>query len=474
MVGLNVTARQRYYPIELSNSELLAHYTAIQEYNNEFVSTIINDSRKANPDTKLIDQQPEMPPAATRNNIVTFIYELSVLCKVTNGIFFHAVRLYDRYSSKRVVLRSQARLVVSTCLWLAAKTYGGCNHIINNTTVPTGGRFYGPNPRARIPRISELVTYCGGTDIFDESMFIQMESHILDTLQWDVYEPMITNYVLNVDENCLIQYELYKTQLVYNEKRASQSTNDSDATIDDTEESELTTKIELITLKKFLIDILPWQYELLKYDIYEVSIALFALINKFTSHDQCPFLNFPDTINQTTIMNLLIQSVVQTPQCLLLVYKDIPAITSFVYRVRDYHADIQKKLQLASAMDLTRISNIKSRYFDQQQSNNNNRQSTSVISSPVISISQQSNTSFTPIRNFSNQSDNSVFTLHNTTSTSSPITPEFYAFKPYNDNSSIISINKENQIPTRAKFLNNPIFNSPSSSSILSDTTNRQ
>nr|CAI6678899.1 BPK_HP1_G0043350.mRNA.1.CDS.1 [Saccharomyces cerevisiae] len=109
-------------------------------------------------------------------------------------------------------------------------------------------------------------------------MFIQMERHILDTLNWDVYEPMINDYILNVDENCLIQYELYKNQLQNNNsngkewscKRKSQSSDDSDATVEEhissspqstgldgdtttmDEDEELNSKIKLINLKKIL------------------------------------------------------------------------------------------------------------------------------------------------------------------------------------------------------------------------------
>lgn len=204
--GLIVTAKQTYYPIELSNAELLAHYEMIQDYHQEISANVISQSCKFKPDPKLIDQQPEMNPQQTRQQVMAVLFELSVKTRVTNGIFFHAARLYDRYCSKRVVLREQAKLVIATCLWLAAKTWGGCNHIINNVSVPTGGRFYGPNPRARIPRLSELVHYCGGADVFDESMFMQMERHILDTLSWDIFEPMVNDYVLNVDENCLLQW----------------------------------------------------------------------------------------------------------------------------------------------------------------------------------------------------------------------------------------------------------------------------
>ena len=165
-MGLIINTKPEYYPIELSNAELLSHFETLQEYHQEISTNVIAQSCKFKPSPKLIDQQPEMNPAETRSKIVTFLFELSVVTRVTNGIFFHSVRLYDRYCSKRIVLQDQAKLVVATCLWLAAKTWGGCNHIINNVVIPTGGRFYGPNPRARIPRLSELVHYLSLIHIF--------------------------------------------------------------------------------------------------------------------------------------------------------------------------------------------------------------------------------------------------------------------------------------------------------------------
>ena len=382
--GLIVTAKQTYYPIELSNAELLTHYETIQEYHEEISQNVLVQSSKTKPDIKLIDQQPEMNPHQTREAIVTFLYQLSVMTRVSNGIFFHAVRFYDRYCSKRVVLKDQAKLVVGTCLWLAAKTWGGCNHIINNVSIPTGGRFYGPNPRARIPRLSELVHYCGGSDLFDESMFIQMERHILDTLNWDVYEPMINDYILNVDENCLIQYELYKNQLQNNNsngkewscKRKSQSSDDSDATVEEhissspqstgldgdtttmDEDEELNSKIKLINLKRFLIDLSCWQYNLLKFELYEICNGMFSIINKFTNQDQGPFLSMPigNDINsntQTQVFSIIINGIVNSPPSLVEVYKEQYGIVPFILQVKDYNLELQKKLQLASTIDLT-------------------------------------------------------------------------------------------------------------------------
>ncbi|CCC70011.1 hypothetical protein NCAS_0D04300 [Naumovozyma castellii] len=484
--GLIVTAKQTYYPIELSNSELLAHYETIQEYNQDILSNIVSQSCKFKPDPKLIDQQPELDPHTSRSITITFLFELSIMTRVTNGIFFQAVRLFDRYCSKRVVLKDQVKLVLATCLWLAAKTWGGCNHIINNVTVPTGGRFYGPNPRARIPRVSELVHYCGGSEVFDESMFMQMEGHILDTLNWDVYEPMINDYILNVDENCLIQYELYKSQAEYAEKlsqnRNSQLSQDSDATVDEEDEDssmkdedqELNSKIKLIELKKFLIDLSTWQYDLLKYELFEMSHGIFTMINRFTNQDQTPFLAFPipSTNTQAQILNIFIKGICNVPHSLLEVYKGKDGIMQFISIVNEY----QRKLEISSAMDLSRKNSFRSGYYDPQ---------TIIACSPIYSRNG------TPIRNVSASSDISVFS---NIEQSSPLTPQMsgtYAqFKNESACGSVISVNsvtnhninsmnkgsytdcmdynKENripnslsQVPPRAKFINTGVFHSP-------------
>ncbi|CAI4896118.1 AFH_G0042840.mRNA.1.CDS.1 [Saccharomyces cerevisiae] len=475
--GLIVTAKQTYYPIELSNAELLTHYETIQEYHEEISQNVLVQSSKTKPDIKLIDQQPEMNPHQTREAIVTFLYQLSVMTRVSNGIFFHAVRFYDRYCSKRVVLKDQAKLVVGTCLWLAAKTWGGCNHIINDVSIPTGGRFYGPNPRARIPRLSELVHYCGGSDLFDESMFIQMERHILDTLNWDVYEPMINDYILNVDENCLIQYELYKNQLQNNNsngkewscKRKSQSSDDSDATVEEhissspqstgldgdtttmDEDEELNSKIKLINLKRFLIDLSCWQYNLLKFELYEICNGMFSIINKFTNQDQGPFLSMPigNDINsntQTQVFSIIINGIVNSPPSLVEVYKEQYGIVPFILQVKDYNLELQKKLQLASTIDLTRKIAVNSRYFDQNASS-------SSVSSPST---YSSGTNYTPMRNFSAQSDNSVFSTTNIDH-SSPITPHMYTFNQFKNESACDSAISVSSLPNQTQNGNMPL-----------------
>lgn len=346
-VGLVITAKQHHYPIELSNLELLAHYETIQDYHQELSNNIVMKNFKFKPDLKLILQQPEMCPLDSfRFQIVNFLFQLSHKTRVSQGIFQASCRLYDRYCSKRIVLQDQAKLVISTCLWMTAKTYGGCNHIINNISVPTGGRFYGPNPRARIPRLNELIHYCGGYDKYDESMFVQMEKHILDTLQWDIMEPLLCDYILNVDENCLIQYELYQRQLASSktsqvENNKHNSNNSTDTESENEEDEDLQDKIQLIHAKNFLIDLSCWQLELLQFEYFEIAHGIFKLINKvlppspqITAHPHTSILLTPQANVQQTnkVVNIFLDAIVnkKLPSPLMQQYSKNYKVMEFV------------------------------------------------------------------------------------------------------------------------------------------------
>lgn len=427
-LGLIVTAKQTYYPIELSNAELLAHYETVQDYHQEISMNCITQSCRLKPDAKLIDQQPELDPRKTRHYVVNFFFELALKTRVTNGIFYQSVRLYDRYCSKRIVLREQVKLVVATCLWLAAKTWGGCNHIINNVSVPTGGRFYGPNPRARIPRLSELIHLCNDSQTFDESMFTQMERHILNTLGWEIYEPMINDYILNADENCSIQYELYKRQLEHNRKwlnnkdKDSSANKESDSTDEeqelgceaDEEDDDLTQKIQLINVKKFLIDLTSWQYVLLKFEQFEITHGMFQLINKFTNQELGPLLQTPIPAAATSdkIVDIYIDAILDCPEQLWEHYKEFDGVAQFIGAIKDYQRQLeylsqQKQMQYSTP---TRIYQVPS-----AQQN---------FPSPPYS---QQNFSPSSSRKVSTQSDNSLFSTY-ATSNSSPLTPQLHSF----------------------------------------------
>lgn len=210
MSPIQITAKPKLYPHQLMETELQSHKQVINEYQDELSAAMFESAASTLPDVALINQQPELK-LTLRGPLLDFLFKVAKRTKVTKGIFYKAARLMDRYCSKRIVLRDQAQLVAGTCLWLAAKTSGGCNHIISSSSIPSGGRFMGPTIRSRIPRLSELVQLCGPSCGYDEGMFIQMERHILETLNWDVCDSSIYNWCFNLhDYQCLNDAQDYQ------------------------------------------------------------------------------------------------------------------------------------------------------------------------------------------------------------------------------------------------------------------------
>lgn len=318
MSGLKVTATQSKYPLELSNSEIISHQVQIDDYKEELSSSLYETCLKYKPDLNLINQQPEIKQYL-RTPLLQFLLKISIKTKVTNGIFYQAAKTFDRYCSKRIVLKDQAQLVLATCLWLSAKTYGGCNHIINNTNVPTGGRFYGPNPRARIPRLSELVILCNHSmdsgsgsalNNYDEGMFIQMERHILDTLNWDVVEPQLNNWLLNTYENNLIQLEL----------------NNNNALIK--------SKIELINLKRFLAEISLFEIKTIELSPPQLTMVILNILKKFKPEYQLSIdlilpKNLMSNININYYSNLIIDKILNSSDFILNYYLQFEGVDQF-------------------------------------------------------------------------------------------------------------------------------------------------
>lgn len=77
-----------------------------------------------------------------------------------------ALNIVDRYVSRRIVYTKHYQLVGCAALWIAAKF---------------------EDAKDRVPTAQELAQICRET--YDESAFIQMEGHVLDTIQWTLGHP---------------------------------------------------------------------------------------------------------------------------------------------------------------------------------------------------------------------------------------------------------------------------------------------
>lgn len=107
-----------------------------------------------------------------RPYLLDFLIEAHAAFGLLEETLFLAVNILDRYCSKRVVYRKHYQLVGCTALLIASK-YGECSK--------------------KVPHIKELAGMC--CSLYDEDMFIQMEKHVMITLEWCVGSPTIDGFL---------------------------------------------------------------------------------------------------------------------------------------------------------------------------------------------------------------------------------------------------------------------------------------
>ena len=112
------------------------------------------------PDVESIDMQTEIQ-WYMRPFIVDFLIEAHQAFGLLPETLFLTINILDRYCSKRIVYRRHFQLVGCTALWIACK--------------------FSETPRA-VPHLKELEGMCCG--LYDQDMFVQMERHVMDTLNW--------------------------------------------------------------------------------------------------------------------------------------------------------------------------------------------------------------------------------------------------------------------------------------------------
>ncbi|KAK4048840.1 hypothetical protein OIO90_005648 [Microbotryomycetes sp. JL221] len=114
---------------------------------------------------ELIDQQPELQ-WYMRAYVVDFLIEIHQQHRLRPETLYLALNIVDRYVSRRIVFKKHYQLVGCAALWIAAKF---------------------EDAKDRVPTVPELCQMCDGA--YDESAFIQMEGHVLSTINWVVGHP---------------------------------------------------------------------------------------------------------------------------------------------------------------------------------------------------------------------------------------------------------------------------------------------
>jgi len=135
----------------------------------EYMHVLENDTG-ANAD--MMDLQPELE-WFMRPYLVDFLIEVHSQFKMSAQTLHLAVRLIDRYVSKRIVFKKHYQLVGCCCLWIASKY---------------------EDAKDKVPTVRELRTMC--CNAYDEDMFTQMEGHILSTLSWKIGHPTVESFLM--------------------------------------------------------------------------------------------------------------------------------------------------------------------------------------------------------------------------------------------------------------------------------------
>ena len=112
-----------------------------------------------------MDQQPEIR-WEMRPCLVDFIVECHMSLRLRPEVLYLTLNIVDRYVSRRVVYVKHYQLVGCTALWIAAKF---------------------EDAKERTPSVQDLVELC--QNAYEPAAFLQMELHVLNTLQWLVGHP---------------------------------------------------------------------------------------------------------------------------------------------------------------------------------------------------------------------------------------------------------------------------------------------
>ncbi|KAI0704889.1 cyclin [Cytidiella melzeri] len=136
-----------------------------EEYQDEIKFYMHEMERFTMPSLTSMDQQPEIR-WHMRPCLVDFLVEVHFSFRLRPETLYLALNIIDRYVSRRIVYVKHYQLVGCAALWIAAKF---------------------EDAKDRVPTVSHLAEIC--REAYDESAFIQMEGHVLATIQWSLGHP---------------------------------------------------------------------------------------------------------------------------------------------------------------------------------------------------------------------------------------------------------------------------------------------
>jgi len=136
-----------------------------EEYRDEIRYYMHDMERFTMSSMQSMDQQPEIR-WHMRPRLVDFLVEIHFTFRLRPETLYLTLNIIDRYVSRRIVYIKHYQLVGCAALWIAAKF---------------------EDAKERVPTVQDLVQMCRET--YEESAFIQMEGHVLSTIQWTLGHP---------------------------------------------------------------------------------------------------------------------------------------------------------------------------------------------------------------------------------------------------------------------------------------------
>jgi len=142
-----------------------------EEYQEDILDHMEVMEAETLPDVASIDVQTDIK-WFMRPYLLDFLVEAHMASRLLPETLFLTINILDRYCSKRIVYKPHYQLVGCSAMLISAK-YG--------------------DKKDRVPTIKELKAMCCG--LYDESMFVQMERHVLQTLNWVIGHPTVDTFL---------------------------------------------------------------------------------------------------------------------------------------------------------------------------------------------------------------------------------------------------------------------------------------
>ncbi|CDZ97155.1 Cyclin B and related kinase-activating proteins [Phaffia rhodozyma] len=141
------------------------------EYAAEAVAYMAELEKVTLPKIEIMNQQPELA-WYMRPFLVEFLVEIHQQFRLRPEVLYLTINIIDRYVSKRIVFKKHYQLVGCSSLWIAAKY---------------------EDSKDKIPSLETLRSMC--CDAYDESAFLQMERHVLNTIGWTIGHPSAESWL---------------------------------------------------------------------------------------------------------------------------------------------------------------------------------------------------------------------------------------------------------------------------------------